>query len=232
MIIKPLIWDSDFFGVSVSQITLPDNFREYSKLALLLDDRKSLYYIFAQKINEETSLALKGMGAILIERRVEFEIVVDSTSKYVIDPEIRACFLLDYNLLEDLVFAAGEYSRFNRDERLRPFFKNLYSAWLEKSLSRELADIVYGFGSPPIGFIAAKIEVSRIRITLVAVTSGHRGQGIGSALLDAVFRWGLERGFSTFCVVTQICNVRACEFYSKSGFTRADEQYVYHLWSD
>jgi len=52
----------------------------------------------------------------------------------------------------------------------------------------------------------------------IAVTRDHRGQGIGTQLLDAAQGWAKSKGLKGFMLETQDVNLLACRFYAKRGF--------------
>ena len=58
----------------------------------------------------------------------------------------------------------------------------------------------------------------------------HRGQGIGTALVNHVKAYAAESGLARLDVVTQGRNTLACRFYEKNQFVVKSELNVYHLW--
>ncbi len=52
----------------------------------------------------------------------------------------------------------------------------------------------------------------------LVVDGDRRGRGIGSQLLAAIREWALERSLDRIEVNVYADNVRAAEFYAKSGF--------------
>ena len=53
----------------------------------------------------------------------------------------------------------------------------------------------------------------------IRVAPESRGQGVGSALLDAAERWASRHGARRLQAETQNINVPACRFYAHHGFT-------------
>lgn len=135
--------------------------------------------------------------------------------------------------LRCLAHAAGEFSRFRRDAALPSgSFEALYSRWLERSLSRELADevLVAGAVSEPEGFITLDDRQGIGNIGLIAVDSRSRGRGIGRALVAEALHWSAARGRSRCRVVTQLDNQAACALYRASGFSLESVTSVFHFW--
>ena len=56
----------------------------------------------------------------------------------------------------------------------------------------------------------------------IRVAPGHRGLGIGRALLTAAEAWAASRKATWLEVETQNVNVPACAFYERNGFTLRD----------
>jgi len=52
----------------------------------------------------------------------------------------------------------------------------------------------------------------------IRVSPGHRGRGIGSALVTTAEAWSVARACRQLKVETQNVNVPACRFYSRHGF--------------
>lgn len=53
----------------------------------------------------------------------------------------------------------------------------------------------------------------------IRVAPEWRGQGVGSALIEAAERWASRHGARRLQVETQNINVPACRFYARHGFT-------------
>ncbi len=54
------------------------------------------------------------------------------------------------------------------------------------------------------------------------VAEGHRGRGVGTALLAEAAAWARERGYRTLRIETQHNNVPACRFYARRGCLLAE----------
>jgi len=52
----------------------------------------------------------------------------------------------------------------------------------------------------------------------LAIDREHRGQGVGTMLMDAAVAWGKEQGPHGISLETQDLNLYACRFYLKYGF--------------
>lgn len=73
-----------------------------------------------------------------------------------------------------------------------------------------------------------KNDGSLYDIGLVAVAPDQAGKGIGTQLMQALFR---RLGAGTVVdVATQKRNLLACRYYEKNGFKVKSIQNIYHLW--
>jgi GNAT superfamily N-acetyltransferase len=59
---------------------------------------------------------------------------------------------------------------------------------------------------------------ARADLVSTHVTESHRGQGIGSRLVDDFVAWGTERGAARLHVSAYIANSAAITFYQRLGF--------------
>ena len=67
----------------------------------------------------------------------------------------------------------------------------------------------------------------------IRVAANARGHGVGTALLEAVESWTLDRGGSWLKAETQDINVPACRFYARHGFhLRAIDRRAYPDFPD
>jgi ribosomal protein S18 acetylase RimI-like enzyme len=154
------------------------------------------------------------------------------------DIEIRphVCSSVDNDQkMRDLAIAAGKCSRFAVDARIeKERYESLYTIWLERSLRRELADevlVAYAKnGSEPIGIVTLLKNRHIGSVELIAVSTEHRGQGIGKKLMQAAEQWMRDQGCSYARVVTQKDNLPACRLYEQHGYSVVKQEQFYHFW--
>ena len=115
---------------------------------------------------------------------------------------------------------AGLKSRYNLDNKLNYKFEKMYETWINKSLSRKLADEVYVHEKQKkiIGMITVFQKGDNAEIGLVAVSKNSIGSGLGTTLLESVERWGYNRNLKFVEVSTQKENTGACNFTKKMVF--------------
>ena len=183
---------------------------------------------------------LDEFGGLLVDRKATFQ-----ANLRPLGTEIRAlasCRITEHPRSEPspgvvrLAVAAGGYSRFRLDRRITDHaFQTMYEVWITRSTSGELADSVLVANPPddagdPLGLITLSVGGRVGTIGLVAVATEARGQGIGSALIDAAHRSMAQRGASTSIVVTQLENKPACRLYKSFGYRLGKISSFYHFW--
>ena len=112
-------------------------------------------------------------------------------------------------------------------------FTKLYKTWIEKSLSGEIADIVYvtRSGSLITGFITLVKKGLTGQIGLVAVHPDYRSMGIASSLMMTADAWYIKQGCENAIVVTQSNNKPACRLYERYDYKICSEVAIFHYWS-
>ena len=233
-----LQWDSDFFRVKVGRLFItqsellgPQGFVAVERAMIGYD----LVYCamveggeikgddFVAAVKDQWNCTYKGGNVVYqldLETQVTGELQVEGQES-------------DRRELVRLALQAGEFSRFRQDEHLRPFFDRLYTLWMERSLSKELADVVLVRKVNDVlsGMVTIKKEGMRGAIKLVAVSDACRGKGIGTSLLQDAKRWCAGQGITVLTVATQSENLLARSFYEKNGFDVLSVERLYHLWS-
>jgi ribosomal protein S18 acetylase RimI-like enzyme len=122
--------------------------------------------------------------------------------------------------LRELAATAFVFSRFDID----PFFsrqqvQDFHRQWvtnLHNGLAQAL--LVSETAGELSGFVSCSLDGDKGRIPLIAVSSEHRGSGLGSALVRAALRWLYDAGAREVRVKTQATNIPATLLYERNGF--------------
>lgn len=231
-----LQWDSQFFGLKIGKIVC-NNENYTNELNQLVNLAKrtnySLLYVFSSEyilLNEED---LFKNNALLVDRKIVYQLNINKKMVRLDD-----C-ILDYNKkklskdLLNLTYISGQYSRFLLDKKLpENAFENLYKSWIEKSLSKEIADKIFvaQINHKVIGFVTLKIKNEKGQIGLIAVSEQTQRQKIGSKLIDACILYLQEKSIYQLIVQTQLANTQACGFYENYGFKKESITNIYHFW--
>lgn len=225
-----LDWDSTFFNLRIGKVlcTLP--------VSIDVADIEDfdLLYCYADPQDKALNNLLVQQGGVLVDEKVMF---VKKAMPAPVNNEITIHQKGDKDNDEKVVsvgIQSGEFSRFNVDQNFgnAQFFR-LYREWIEKSISREIADevFVYKETSSIRGVITFKVKSGRGDIGILAVDKDSRGKQIGKKLVQMCENYCVHMKVDELQVVTQLANKHACTFYKKYGFNIESITNVYHLWT-
>lgn len=229
--IKSLSWDSNFFNLNVGQAYLTDS-TEISELKAEFENASfDLVYVTvtSEIIQKKICDVFKTTP---IENKITYELAEYETSAIVARHKIVEINEVTERLLQ-LTFESGAESRFYKDPNFgKVNFEKLYTAWIEKSVSHELADHVFGviISNQLAGFATIAFKNNTSQIGLIAVNKEFRGQGIAKSLIEHCVLKALEVGCMPIKVVTQAHNVAACNLYKSVGFIEVSSLPLFHLW--
>jgi dTDP-4-amino-4,6-dideoxy-D-galactose acyltransferase len=229
--IQHLEWDSEFWGIKTGRLDLKEEFFIPANLKEF-----EFIYIFSDRILNEGELSqFNGQIHLADEKRVYLKMLTRKTglpnSNIISFSAERAI----PQQLYDLAIQSGHYSRFYLDPNLpAEGFEKLYCTWLERSVSRAIAEEVYFYETENVirGFITLGLKNARPDIGLVAVDAESRSMGIGTYLLEASEFWAFNHVKEKYIqVVTQAANKGACNFYERNGYSVDTLTYIYHYWN-
>jgi dTDP-4-amino-4,6-dideoxy-D-galactose acyltransferase len=230
MTIEYLAWDSEFFEKKIGRITISES--DSIDLSQLFLDAKVLgfdvLYLFSS--SELSSDLIENTNVKLVDRKVVYQRKIDLVAK-------NAERLSEYphsfctSDLENLAYESGKFSRFRLDPFFSNDFKRLYKTWIEKSVTKEIADKIFvaTAGEKIVGMITIKERDGVGHIGLIAVESEAKGRGYGRSLIEASLNFLFDKGVTMIEVPTQMDNVDACQFYEKCGFAVKSITYIYHF---
>jgi dTDP-4-amino-4,6-dideoxy-D-galactose acyltransferase len=234
MKVEALAWDSGFLGVPVSRIVAEGASQPElaDAVARLRAAGVRLAYLFADEpLAADDARALQ---ARLVDRKVTYRMEADALpTRHPLPDVVPYTADMPQADLEQLAIESGKYSRFHVDPDFpQDRFVALYTQWLRKSLSGEIADavLVAAPDGRPRGLVTLAQSGPAGQIGLVAVDEACRGKGLGRQLVEAAKGWFAAQGASFADVVTQQDNVPACRLYETCGFRVHRVQSVYHLW--
>jgi ribosomal protein S18 acetylase RimI-like enzyme len=90
-----------------------------------------------------------------------------------------------------------------------------WGLFLARSEVNCVGGAVIAFRTPGVNMLEGRNDLAVLWDLRVA--PGHRGQGIGSALMSAAAAWAEERQATWLKIETQNINVAACRFYAAQG---------------
>lgn len=228
-----LEWDSNFFGIKTAQL-YSDSDLDNTEFRLILDQlRKESYkllYLFFKTEQFSKEKEFLALGGYYVGSRVTLETTnLNNGERDEAIISVKEDFKSEK--LERISIQSGEYSRFNLDRKIpEKKFEELYRIWIEKSVSRQLADEVLVYTSDLLGMITLKQKEDSAEIGLLGVDREARGKGIGQKLIQAAKNFTTERALNSLKVVTQGENQPAMNLYQKCGFNVIETYYTYHFW--
>ncbi len=241
-----LAWDSEKFGVRVARVDGRTESSELIQVARRMkDDGVELAYYTTPESRPPIDDSVATMVDVkLVDTRVTFarptSVVGTSATgvprghRDVNEFEIRSRSASDADAdLVDLALQAGEHSRFRTDPRIDArIFRSIYTAWLTRSVRREIADEVFVAtrAKRAVGLLTLSATAGRGTIGLLSVDRSARGRGLGRRLADLSVEWSAARGCGFTQVVTQLANHAACRLYQNAGYEIAARERTYHLW--
>ena len=230
-------WDSAFFGVSIGQVGPPRGDPEIINKALQWAAAVSVrcLYLLVDADDDASSRAAEASRFGLVDVRVTLERAVGGGDRDAGSARIWRAVPADIPALTALARTSHRNTRFHRDRRFDPRRSDeLYAVWIERSVTGELADVVWVVveDGVPRGYLTLSCAGERASIGLVAVDELLRGQGGGAELLRAATSWAADAGVTRITVVTQGHNAAAVRFYERAGFVTSSVQFWYHRWLD
>lgn len=227
-----LEWDSALFDLKIGKVEFFPPY-DFSELFILLENNKKEYdliYIYSEiPINE--------LNRYLVDVKTLFKFdLTASQIPYVDNIKITTYTdLIPTSELYNLSLVSGTYSRFKLDKKL-PIgaFEKLYKTWIEKSVNKEIADVVFIHKNENCiidAMCTLKYKTKTPHIGIIAVNKESCCKGIGSALLlKAKQKTSICANAKALFVTTQLKNNIALCLYQKNGFKMIKNTYVYHYW--
>lgn len=224
--IEKLDWDSQFFGFEVGRLNwdaggaLP-----IAKIQHIMRNY-SLCYVFSDKeINTSTTPVYHSKRIAYKKTGLQKNKLQSNSISQVFDsnPEVQ-----------NLAVEAGNYSRFKHDPKMpNDTVKKMYHIWLNNCFknSKDNQCWVYKIEGVSVGLICCAFMQDTCHVTLLAVHSEYRNLGIASELLNKVEQVAVDLNIKAMTISSQGANIEANQLYSKRGFQKVVEQYIYHLWN-
>lgn len=231
--IEYLQWDSDFFGKKIGKITTCGSSVFENHLIKARAEGYDVIYVFgANNLRLDNSLLNEFNGRIV---DVKVLYVKDITSSY----ENIEADIVEYtdneccNDLEQLAYLSGEYSRYKTDDNFGvDNFKRLYKTWMDKSITREIADKLFIIKNNDeiLGMVTMKIEAEIGHLGIMAVKENAQKNGYANSFIKYCCNTLYAIGINEIEVPTQLNNLKACRLYERLGFKIHDITSVYHFW--
>ncbi|MDR0520818.1 MAG: GNAT family N-acetyltransferase [Planctomycetaceae bacterium] len=237
-------WDSRFFGFPIGNMEVPGTYSP-EMLAETLRAAHTQYRLVTVSIRAECpdTLTIADYVCPCYVRQLSFKKDVQK-STVPVDANIKAYTSTFCSpALERLAIQSGMMTRFRQDPELSPYFEQLFLAWINFAVSKELADSIWTWyeNGQHLGLVTIR-SAKRLspqtgqlekegRIGMLAVDSQHRRKGIGSRLFDVCEYWCSSLSIPVAAIVTQKDNEPVISLCRQFGFRQDHEDSVYHYWS-
>jgi GNAT superfamily N-acetyltransferase len=242
--IAPAHWDSRFFGFPIGNIELP---RDYTvaELEMTLREAQPKFRLLFVTVPGEgpDSLTLLGSKCPCYARKLFFKKDVPKNID-LFDSRIRAYTSTFCSpALERLAIQSGTMTQFRQDPELAPHFEQLFLAWINFAVTKELADSIWTWheNGQHLGLVTTRCakhvnpqtgQTEREgRIGMLSVDAGHRRRKIGTHLVRACDFWCSSLDIPVNAIATQKDNEPVIILCKKQGFRQDRETSIYHYWS-
>lgn len=232
--IEHLEWDSNFFGFKVGKIIIGPNQTIYK----VQPSDYRLIYCFIERQNRIANASAVESSFKLVDTKVVFiknlELLKTPIKSEIHIASYTNMFLPYKDKIISIGIQSGIYSRFKRDRGFpEGTFEKLYTVWMEKSLSHEIADevfLVYNSSLEIFGVATIVAKKDYAEIGIIAVDEHARGAGLGKLLLQKIEAYCIAMNINKIKVATQLDNKEACFFYKANGYEVESEVNIYHHW--
>lgn len=117
----------------------------------------------------------------------------------------------------------------HREDFSRPWSGNEFADLLEQSTVFGFAAFEEGKGKAgPVGFVLARLAAGEAEILTIAVARGHRRQGLGRQMMDAVLRRLHSARAEALFLEVDATNLPALALYRNLGFREVGERPAYY----
>lgn len=228
--IKHLKWDSEHFGFNIADLKITTSLKN---LRYVEDYARSNAINFVQTLcdvsDTNTINLLEKHGFYFADMRVNY-ILKSNFSEYG-----SGDFLMagsdDITALRKIAKHLVANSRYYNNGFEREKIEKLYEIWVEKSICGMFDSLCLKEtdGSCPVGFVTVKFnDWKNAVIGIIGVDANYQRKGVGSKLMNSLFKVVHDRGFETIEVATQGRNISAQNFYIKNGFRVKNVQSWYY----
>ncbi len=232
--IKPLDWDTEFFGIPCARVTLNKELTE-REMEALQEQCKAYEFVTIENtcgssmnnflLGEKTKAYITDC-AVLLKKKSE----AHSAEAYG-DTSIRLAVEEDLPWIEDIAKEAFVTSRFYNDPQIpEEKASGLYKSWVNNAFADENMTIFVS--EEKNGFLIYYQNEKTAHLNLIAAGGENRKKGVGTALTKYADNYAFENGCVDFYVGTQAMNITAINLYIKCGFRFSKTTRIFHLRND
>ena len=233
-ILKPLDWDTAFFGVSCARVMLNEALSEQeteNMLELCKDfDFVTIENTCGDPVNDfylgTKSNAYITDCAVTLKKKSEPHSLEELEGN-----SIRLAVEEDLAWIEKIAGNAFSTSRFYNDPCIsKEKASDLYKSWARNAFKDENKKIFVT--DEQSGFLIYYQNGKDAHLNLIAAGGENRKKGVGTALTKYADNYAFENGCEDFYVGTQSVNLPAINLYVKCGFRFSKATKIFHLRKD
>lgn len=215
-----LDWDSEFWGIRVGYGERTEGLGEWAR-----ENTVGLTCLLIDADEPHEAQQAEALGFRFMDVRVTLERATGNCGT-----SSRLATIEDLVVLRQIARTSHRITRFYADPSL-PDHKcdQLYEEWIRRSFAG-WADVVLveDRDGGPVGYCTVHLKGETSSIGLIAVAEGHRGKGVGQALVSSAVAWTRAQKAETISVVTQGRNVAAQRTFQRAGFLATKTQLWFH----
>ncbi len=238
MTLEYLPWDSEFFIKKIGIISYTKSEEEHLVKLIevaAINDYQLLYIFSPENLYIGQDILVNYSGKLIDRKIVYSQKISDLNIKqYSHSPLITEYLSSEVSKeLESLAYLSGIHSRFHTDNGFTDNdFHRLYKIWIEKSLTKKMANKVFVVKEKDVvvGMSTLKYSENKGEIGLIAINGSVQGKGYGRLLIETCIIDLISKNIFEIEVSTQIKNEIACQFYQKCGFKEKITTNIYHFW--
>lgn len=231
-----LDWDSDHFGFPIGRITSARITRDLVLSSREWAEKHSVrcLYFLGDPADPQLLPVVKECNFDFVDARVtlQLELPADRNRLREGAVEIRQARECDLPQMMDLAAVSHRDTRFFLDSRFpEARSRDLYRKWIARDVYAERV-LVAKPNEDILGYVSltSPDAENHVSLSLIAVAEKARGQGVGSALLEAALRVAAESYPCRVSVATRAANITAQRLYQSAGFRTNACQYWFHCW--
>ncbi len=235
--LKPLQWDTDYFGIKSAKVSLNGiiDLKSQAEIKSFCDDYNFITIANIGNLKENNYWLGSKTAAFLTDLNVQFIKTVDnnSISKQGCSDTVVINKLPYNQQIVNIAHQTFKYSRFFNDPHLPSRqSKSIYLHWTKCAFGQpDKYFVIYQKKDEVAGYILFSLLDGHAVIELIAIDKKYQGKKMGAALIDSLALYILNKGLNKIKVGTQIDNIRATQFYISNGFRYLSCSSIYHLWN-
>lgn len=232
--LRPLQWDTDYFGVSSARVNLRGIINEQGQEDIIefCEGYEFVTISNLDNIRENNHWIGNRTNAFLADINIQFLKVLADKPEYQDENTYVVNCLSRNEQIVDNARKSFNYSRFFNDPMLpEEQAKNIYLHWTECAFGQENKFFVLSEREGNVaGYILFSFNEDSAVIELIAVDEKYQGQRVGKSLIRTMESFVIDQGNKKIKVGTQVNNISAAQFYIAMGFKYVSCGSTYHLW--